>query len=107
MQRKAAVPFGIAAFFVCRPIDLTFVNNGNFGHSARIFGAMRHQPDKPLVTNGENAERDAETLETKFGDLAKTYAENRLEAAKLRGADDDAEHWQEVESEIEDSEAGE
>ena len=67
---------------------------------------MTQQPDKPLMTSGENAERDAETLETKFGDLAKTYAQNRSEAAQLRGAVDDAQHWQEVESEIEETEDG-
>jgi hypothetical protein len=44
--------------------------------------------------------QDAAELESKFGELAPTYAENRAEAAKLRGADSAAEHWLEVEEQV-------
>ena len=54
--------------------------------------------------NDPAVESDAATLEGKFGDLATVYAENRSEAAELRGADEDAEHWRDVAEEIDESE---
>ena len=64
------------------------------------FREMTNPSDKPRAATGDNIERDAETLEDKFGDLAKIYAENRSEAAQLRGAGRAAQHWQKVEKEI-------
>ena len=64
---------------------------------------MKHQSGKPQVASCDNVEQDADALENKFGDLAKIYAENRSEAAQLRGADHAARHWRQVKDEIEDS----
>ena len=64
------------------------------------------QPTKP----SKSIKQEAETLERKFGELAATYAENRSEAAQLRGAGEAAEHWSEVKDEVadfnQDKEAG-
>ena len=59
------------------------------------------QPQMNQPFNGDPVEEDAKTLERKFGEEAATYAENRSEAAELRGAEDDAEHWREVAEDIE------
>ena len=65
---------------------------------------------KPIDQSSDAAnnpvDRDADMLTLKYGDCAETYAQNRAEAAKLRGADMDAKHWSEVEEEVaEDREA--
>ena len=60
----------------------------------------KHQREKLHIT----VEKDADALEAKFGDLARTYAENRSEAAELRGAEGDAKHWREVKEEVEQDE---
>ena len=52
-------------------------------------------------------DEDADALERKYGDLASIYAENRSEAAELRGARHDAEHWREVKEEVADQGDGE
>jgi hypothetical protein len=56
--------------------------------------------DTPSTEPTESVEQEAEKLERKFGDLASTYAENRSEAAELRGAGDAAEHWAQVRDEV-------
>ena len=56
--------------------------------------------DQTTMPHG-NIEMDADALEAKFGELAPTYAENRSEAAELRGAEGDAEHWRELKEEVE------
>ena len=54
--------------------------------------------------SGDPIEQDAVALERKFGEHARTYAENRSDAAALRGADGDAAHWREVVEEIDEDE---
>jgi hypothetical protein len=61
---------------------------------------MTQQSEHRPQVSGDPIEQDANALERKFGEHATTYAENRSEAAELRGADADAEHWREVAEEI-------
>ena len=62
---------------------------------------MTEQTDEQKI----DVANEAEKLEQKYGELASIYAENRAEAASLRGADQDAELWHEVEDEVEDNES--